>query len=173
MSNIVLIGFRGTGKTVIGKAVAKKLKRGFVDSDDLVVEMAGKSIPKIFGEDGEKKFREIEAKVIEKISKKDNLVIATGGGVPCSAKNVENLKKNGIVFLLEASAGIIFSRIQSDSNRPSLTGKKNKFGEVLHLLKERKPFYENAADFRIKTEGFSVRENAVQIIGIFNKEAEV
>lgn len=167
--NIVLIGFRGTGKTSIGMVLAKKLKMEFADSDDLIVKLAGKSIPEIFEIDGEKKFREFEAKAIEELSKKDNTAIATGGGVPCNEKSIELLKKNGLVFLLQASPEILLKRIQSDSNRPALTGKKNKLEEILHLLQERKDCYEKAADYRILSEKVSVEETAVEIIELVKK----
>lgn len=167
--NIVLIGYRGTGKTFVGRALAERLGREFVDTDDLIIERAGKSIPKIFEENGEEEFREIERRVVKEVSEKDNLVVGCGGGVAVDEENIENLKKNGVIILLEASAEKIYERIKDDSNRPSLIG-KGKFEEIKELLKYRKPFYEKAAEHRIDSEKFTIEENVEQIINYLKEK---
>src|SRR3989344_3609076 len=135
--NIALIGFRGTGKTTLCRKLAKRLGMRFVDTDKEIVKGAGKSIPEIFAEKGEKGFRAIEKKVVEKISAEGNQCIACGGGVVLDNGNVENLKRNSVLILLEARPEKIFARIRRDRNRPALTEKEG-IEEVLQLLRERK-----------------------------------
>ncbi len=161
--NIVLIGYRGTGKTFVGKALAKKFGRNFTDTDDLIIERAGKSIPRIFEEDGEEEFRKMEKGIVKEVSAKDNLVIACGGGVPVDEENVVNLKKKGVIILLEASPERIYKRIKNDKNRPALTVKPLA-GEITYLLKKRKPFYEKAADCRIDSGHNTIQENVEDIV---------
>src|SRR3972149_7672422 len=113
-SNIVLVGFMGTGKSVVGKKLAKVLKRELVDTDKLIEKKAGKPIPDIFSENGEPYFRELESKVIEDISKKEKCIIITGGGVVLREENITNLKKNGVIICLNASPKIIYERVKHD-----------------------------------------------------------
>lgn len=148
--NIVLIGFRGTGKTTIGKMIAEKLERKFLDTDEIVERDSKMKIAEIFSKFGERKFREFENSAVDYVSKKPFSVISCGGGAILNPKNVENLKKNGFLVLLECNAEKIRERISS-GNRPALTEKKS-FDEILHLLKIREPFYKNAADLTINTE---------------------
>jgi len=98
--NIVLIGLMGSGKTTIGKKIAEKLKMKFIDTDELIVQKAQKAINLIFAEDGELFFRDLESEVIEEISKQENIVISTGGGAVLREENLNNLKKNGVLFYL-------------------------------------------------------------------------
>ena len=170
--NIVLIGYRGTGKTAVGWRLAKALGREFVDTDDVIVRETGKSIPRIFAESGEAGFRKVEGSVIERVSKKDNCVISAGGGAVVREASVRALKANGIVFLLEAGPKTIFGRIGKDGNRPALT-ERNKLEEIEHVLRERKPLYERAADYRVDGEKFSVEENVSQIIEMLKKRGEL
>ena len=167
--NIALIGFRGTGKTTLCRKLAKRLRMRFIDTDREIVKIAGKNIPQIFSEKGEEGFREIEKKAVEKVSAEDNQCIACGGGVALDNGNVENLKRNSVLILLEAGPETIFARIRRDRNRPALT-KKNGMEEVLHLLNERRPFYEKAARFRVDTSDAVVEESVQEIIDLLNAE---
>lgn len=161
--NIALIGFRGTGKTTIGRELAKKLKMRFVDLDDEIVARAGKPIPTIFSEIGEAGFRGLEKKCVAEFSAFDNQCIACGGGAVLFAGNVDNLRRNSRIVLLEADERTIFERIKNDKNRPALTGLGG-IEEVRHLLEERKSFYENAADIRVDTSKNTVKKCAVEIV---------
>ncbi len=170
--NIVLIGFRGTGKSTVGRLLAKRLERDFIDSDNQIESTTGKTIKSIFGNDGEDGFRKIEADVIAELSKGDNKVISAGGGAVLREKNVRNLKGNGFLVLLEATPEIIHSRIAHDEKttrqRPSLTDKKP-LDEIKHLIAEREPAYKSAADFTVNTSYVSCEDIVNEIITIVNK----
>ena len=170
--NIVLIGFRGTGKSTVGRLLAKRLERDFIDSDKHIEDSTGKTIKRIFEDDGEEGFRKIEADVIAKLSEEDNKVISAGGGAVLREENVRNLKDNGYLVLLEATTEIIHSRIVQDEKtaqqRPSLTDKKP-LDEIKHLIAEREPAYKSAADFTINTSYVSCEDIVNEIITIVNK----
>ncbi len=150
--NLFLIGYRGTGKTTLGKIVAKKLNRKFIDTDDLIVQIAKKTIPRIFSEDGEEKFREIETNALKIASEEKNAIISCGGGIIVKEKNFKILK-TGIVCLLTASEETIYKCIYNDKNRPSLTNKDPKT-EIHEVLEFRMPLYKKAANFEISTDYF-------------------
>ena len=170
--NIVLIGFRGTGKSTVGRLLAKRLERDFIDSDKQIECSTEKTIKSIFEEDGEEGFRKIEADTIAELSKADNKVISTGGGAVLKEDNVRNLKDNGFLVLLEASPEIIHSRIAQDKKttqqRPSLTDKKP-LDEIKHLIEQREHAYKSAADFTINTSHVSCEDVVNEIITIVNK----
>lgn len=165
--NIVLIGFRGTGKTVVGKTLAQRLCREFIDADDYLEEKAGKSIAKVFAEGGEAAFRKMEREIIEELSSRDGIILAAGGGAVLDERNVKNLKKNGLIFLLEADADTIERRLASDkktgSQRPPLTDKSFR-EEIRSLLEFRKPYYEKTADHKINTSTSSTKEVVEEIL---------
>lgn len=151
MKAIYLIGFMGTGKTTIGKALGKQLKVQVTDCDDAVVENAGKSIPSIFEEEGEQGFRDMEQQTLMQLPS-DNHVIATGGGVVLRSENRAHMKRNGIIVWLEASTDEILKRLESDQTRPLLAG-GNKAERIQVLYDARKDLYEMTADIRIDTTG--------------------
>jgi shikimate kinase len=165
--NIVLIGFRGTGKTVVGKKLAQRLGRAFIDADEYLEQKAGRSIAQIFAEGGEAAFREMEREVIQGLSNRDGIILAAGGGAVLDERNVENLKKNGHIFLLEADVDTIERRLASDektdSQRPPLTDKSFK-EEIKSLLEFRRPYYERAADHKVNTSELSPEEVVQEIL---------
>ncbi|MCP4267446.1 MAG: shikimate kinase [Candidatus Brocadiaceae bacterium] len=170
--NIVLIGFRGTGKSTIGRLLAKHLGRDFIDSDQHIESSTGKTIKSIFEDEGEEGFRKIETDTIAELSKADNKVISAGGGVVLKEENVRNLKDNGFLVLLEATPEIIHSRLSQDKKtteqRPSLTDKKP-IDEIKHLIAERKPAYKSTADHTINTSYVSCEDIVNEIITVVNK----
>jgi shikimate kinase len=162
--NVVLIGYRGTGKSTVGKVVASRLGRNVVSTDAEVIKRAGQSIPDIVARDGWEHFRDLESQVCRELAESDGLVIDTGGGAILRPENVERLKRNGVLFWLTASVETIVRRISRDNQRPSLTGTKSFVDEVEEVLRERMPKYEAAANHIIPTDGRSIMQIADEIL---------
>lgn len=154
--NIVLIGYRGTGKSTVGKRVARKLGRELVSTDAEVVRRARQSIPEIVQAHGWDHFRNLESEVCRDLAGKDGLVIDTGGGAILRQDNVAALKKNGVCVWLTARVPTIVGRIGQDTQRPSLTGTKSFTEEVEEILRDREPKYQAAADYVIHTDDLPV-----------------
>ena len=150
--NIVLIGYRGAGKSAVGRRLAARLGRTLVSTDAEVVKRAHRTIPEIVAKEGWEYFRDLESDICRELADRDQLVIDTGGGAILRPQNVEALKKNGTVFWLEASVETITKRIGRDTQRPSLTGTKSFVDEIQDVLRERTPQYQAAADHVIRTE---------------------
>ncbi len=153
MKNIVLTGFMGTGKTIIGRELAKRLHMKLVDIDEEIVSAKKMTINDIFEIHGEQYFRDIETTMIKKFSREKNIIISTGGGAVLRNENIETLKKNGIIFCLTASAETILKRTGNSKDRPLLKAENPK-EKINELLAYRKPFYEKA-DVMIDTDGKS------------------
>ncbi|MCP9471012.1 MAG: shikimate kinase [Nitrospira sp.] len=162
--NVVLIGYRGTGKSTVGKIVASRLGRTVISTDAEVVKRAGRNIPEIVAQDGWDYFRDLESQVCRELAAGDGLVIDTGGGAILRPENVERLKRNGVLFWLTASVETIVRRIGHDKQRPSLTGTKSFVDEVEDVLRERTPKYQAAADHVIATDGRSLGQVADEIL---------
>lgn len=166
--NVIFIGYRGSGKTSLGKIVARNLKRKFVDIDDVIVEVAGKSIPRIFAEHGEPHFRKLETVCIKKVCKAGNLVIAFGGGAVMNKENVKVAKETGKIILLIANPEVIYQRIKGDVNRPKLIKGVSELEEINTMLKKRAAAYKAAADVVVKSEG-GLQRTAQRIVGILGE----
>ncbi len=162
--NVVLIGYRGTGKSTVGKIVAARLGRTLLSTDAEIVTRAGQSIPEIVAQHGWDYFRDLESQVCQELAGRDGLVIDTGGGAILRPQNVEALKKTGTLFWLTATVDTIAKRIGRDTQRPSLTGTKSFVEEIQEVLRERTPKYEAAADHVITTEGRSIVQIADEIL---------
>ena len=156
--NIVLIGYRGTGKSTVGKLLAARLGRELVSTDAEIIKRAKRTIPEIVTQEGWEYFRNLESDICRELASRDKLVIDTGGGAILRAQNVEALKKNGTVFWLTASVETIGKRIGGDNQRPSLTGAKSFVDEIQEVLRERTPNYQAAADYTIATDDRSVNQ---------------
>ncbi|MHA2391314.1 MAG: shikimate kinase [Promethearchaeota archaeon] len=166
-NSIALIGFMATGKSTVGMALAESLgdTYTFIETDHLIIEMAGKSIPRIFSEDGEKEFRAFENKACEKVSSLTNVIVSCGGGVVLNKKNIENLKMNCHMVLLQATLEEIFSRAMKDGkeSRP-LLNKEDPRIEIEKILNYRKSFYETAAEIIIETTGKKIDDIVREIV---------
>jgi shikimate kinase len=162
--NVVLIGYRGTGKSTVGKLVAACLDRVLVSTDAEIVKLVGQSIPKIVEQHGWEYFRDLESKVCQELAGRKGLVIDTGGGAILRSHNVEVLKETGRLFWLTASVNTITERIGQDSQRPSLTGVKSFVDEIQDVLRERTPKYQAAADYIIETDGKSATQVADEVL---------
>ncbi|HJS66217.1 MAG TPA: shikimate kinase [Nitrospiraceae bacterium] len=161
--NIVLIGYRGTGKSTVGKLLAMRLGRQFVSTDEEIIKRAKRTIPEIVAQEGWEYFRDLESDVCRELAGRDRLVIDTGGGAILRTQNVEALKKNGILFWLTASVETITKRIGRGNQRPSLTGSKSFIDEIQDVLRERTPKYQAASDHVITTDDQSIKQ-LVEII---------
>lgn len=152
--NVVLIGYRCTGKTSVGKRLAEKLRVPFYDTDDLIETAAGCTIREIVAQQGWSSFREREKEVIRTLAAGERRVIATGGGAVMDGENAEVLKRHGILIWLEADTETIVDRMCGDeescSKRPSLTG-EDICEETAEVLKMRTPVYSLLADFTVNT----------------------
>lgn len=144
-TNIVLVGFMGTGKTSVGKKLAASLGKTFVDMDEIIVEREGKPVSKIFEEDGESKFRALERALVQELAGKPNLVIATGGGIVLNPKNIEDFSATGFVVCLHAEPETILKRLKGDRTRPLLAS-TDKMERIINLLEARRPLYDSIPD---------------------------
>jgi shikimate kinase len=163
-TNIALIGFMGAGKTAVGRVLAEKLDKKLVEMDSLIELKAGKSIARIFEEDGEIAFRQLEIEITEEVATGMNQVIACGGGVVLNKINIDRLREGAIVVYLIASPEVILSRISTDSSVRPLLEKGNKATAIKELIAFRQPFYERSADIKIDTSELSIEATANKII---------
>ena len=172
MKNIVLVGYRCTGKTEVGKAVARSLSFKFIDTDEQVEKDMDMGVSQIVSEYGWPKFREIEKKAVAQVSKQAGAVISCGGGSVIDDENVDNLKRNGIVVWLGARPEVIFERMKNDSKtdsqRPNLTG-KDKLSEIKDMLSERIGKYESVSDYQVDTSDITLDEVVSEVLTIFKR----
>lgn len=167
MRNIVLIGFMGTGKTSIGRLLANRLGRPFIDSDKKIEHECGMAIRDIFATYGQAFFREKEKNVIAKIARYKNSVIATGGGVVLNPENVSRLRSNGVLITLTASLEVIVERTARRSNRPLLE-QADRVKTIAKLLQERAGLYDQG-DFIIDTD-HNTPQQVVDAILVFLRQ---
>lgn len=152
----------GTGKTSIGRRVAQSLGFDFVDTDERIIERAGKPIVEIFAQQGEESFRDLESTVLEIAVGGNNQVISTGGGVVLREKNRQMLARSGYVIWLNASPEAILDRVSRNQERPLLQT-ADPLGTIREMLKQREGLYLETADFTIDTDGLSPEETAFGI----------
>ena len=164
--NIVLIGYRGTGKTVVGELLAERLGMTYMGMDAQIVKKAGMSIPEIVEKSGWPKFRDMESEVARELAGLDHLIIDTGGGVIERPENIEALKTNARIFWLKASVEVIVSRIHQDTQRPALIAGKTFTEEIAEVLEQRTPKYQSAAHHEIDTDPLTPEQVAEMIIQI-------
>ncbi len=154
-SNIALVGFMGTGKTVVGQALAHELSFEFLDTDHLIEEACQESIPNIFEHHGENAFREMEVKVLEGLSGKKKTVISTGGGLVSHNDNIKKLKEISLVVCLWANENTIWNRVKTQKHRP-LLNRPDAYDFIRQKLEERKSHYKKA-HLLINTENRSIK----------------
>ncbi|MCH2668753.1 MAG: shikimate kinase AroK [Gammaproteobacteria bacterium] len=149
--NVFLVGAMGSGKTSVGRQLARELGMDFIDSDEEIEKSTGVDIRFIFEKEGESLFREREKAIISNLTQMENLVLATGGGSILDAKNRQLLNTNGIVVYLETSVKQQLLRTQKSKTRPLLVG-KNPEAVLTRLMASRGPLYEQVAHFSVNTE---------------------
>jgi shikimate kinase len=162
--NIVLTGFTGTGKTAVGREVAARTGRPFVDLDDLIEQRAGKSIPEIFAQDGEPAFRALEAAICGEMAAPAGLVIATGGGAVVNPANREALAAGGTVICLEADLETILQRVGRGDDRPMLAS-PDRVARIRELLAARAEAYA-ALPHHLDRAHLTISATAERVLGI-------
>ena len=165
--NLVLIGYRGTGKSAVAAILSQKLGMTAVSLDEEIIREAGMSIPEIVEQHGWPWFRDLESEIVERFARRDEAILDTGGGVVLRPQNTQNLRQGGVLFWLEASVDVIVERIQESTVRPSLTEGRSFLEEVEEVLSERLPLYRAAADRAIDTDSLTVAGVADEIIREF------
>ena len=163
MNNIYLIGMMGSGKSTVGKDLSKKLNMGFVDIDDDIEKIYDMKISEIFNDFGERKFRKMESAYFIEISKQQNNIFSTGGGIILQKENRNVLENNGLTFLLEANCQILLDRIAKIKNRPLLS-KSNPLNDMLSIWEQRKGYYYDSSHQIINTAKLSIDDVVNQII---------
>jgi shikimate kinase/3-dehydroquinate synthase len=168
-NNIALIGFSATGKTVVAQKVAERLNWVFIDTDDEIVKLSGKTIPEIFKQDGEAKFRQLEQKVLKQACHKEQVVIATGGGAIIDPQNQNLLLQTSVVVCLGAKPETIYQRLLHDTLysanpvvRPLLAG-DNPLKRIKQLKTRRQPYYA-IADWTVNTDHLTIDEVSQEVI---------
>jgi shikimate kinase len=162
--NLILVGMMGSGKTTMGRALAKHLGKVFVDSDEEIQKRTGVTIPHIFDIEGEAGFRQRETAAIDNLAGRDNMVLATGGGAVLAKQNRELLQQNGIVIYLKAGVHDLWLRTRNDRNRPLLqTGDPR--AKLTELFQQRDPLYQQVADIVIHSGKQSVHALMLQLVG--------
>lgn len=159
--NVVLVGFMGAGKSSVGRILARRLGRCFVETDDLITATEGRSIPEIFAEKGEAHFRHLEEEVVGLLALKSGDVIATGGGLPCHEGRPAALRALGTVIWLSGDFDTLYERAQRAGERPMLAGRTRE--EVEALYRAREPFYRQA-DLTVDTTAMGPDQAAAQIL---------
>jgi shikimate kinase len=159
--NIYLVGFMGTGKSSVGRELARSKKLSFVDLDELIELQQQRRISDIFAKDGEAYFRKLEKKALKQVATQDKFVVACGGGIVLDAANIKLMKKTGILVCLTASCETILKRVSASTHRPILNVACPR-QRIELLLKMRAPYYQQA-DQTVETSDLSVKQVAAKI----------
>jgi shikimate kinase len=168
--NLVLVGYRGTGKSTVASELSRRMARPVISLDRRIVERAGKPIPEIVAERGWAGFRDLEQQICTEYAGLDELILDCGGGVVEREANVQALRQNGKLVWLRAEVDTIVARIQNDTERPSLTA-KGFLEEVAEVLDRRTRLYRGAAHLEVATDGRDVSDIAREISTWFDAQA--
>jgi shikimate kinase len=161
--SIVLIGMMGAGKSCVGRCLQRRTKLALVDTDDIVGSKFGISIPEIFSKYGEQGFREAETQALQELTPVKQTIIVTGGGIVLREKNVDFLKRLGVIVWLDGNEETLFERASRAANRPLLQG-ENRREVFAEMLRARLPLYGKIGDIRIDTSVLTDEEVSVAIL---------
>jgi shikimate kinase len=161
-NNIYLVGMPGAGKTTVGRQLARRMHRSFIDADHEIEARTGVRIPLIFDIEGEQGFRDRESKVIVELAAESNLVVATGGGAVLRPENRAAIKQGGTVIYLHAVPRLLFERTRLDPNRPLLQV-ADPMGKIEELFAQRDPLYREVADIIVNSMGGSISHLVKQV----------
>ncbi len=166
-SNIVLVGFMGTGKTAVGKRLAAILNKKFYDTDHEIEKVTGLNIQQILRKHGEKRFQSEEDLAIKRLARKENSVIAIGGGVVLDSENTKFLTENGIIICLTAEPEVVYERVKRRNSRPLLK-KVTTYDSITEMMVQRDDL-NKYADFHVDTSNLEFQEIIEQIIKIYRE----
>jgi shikimate kinase len=166
IQNLVLVGFMGTGKSAVGRLVAQQLHFAFIDTDELIENEVGKTIPEIFAQQGEAAFRKYEQDVVKALSARRDTVIAAGGGLAADPSNLASLKTHSLVVCLWASPETILARVRTQTHRPLLQT-PDPLAKIRELLAQRAPAYRQA-DVQILTDFRSPKDVVQHVLHQFH-----
>ena len=161
--NLILVGLMGSGKTTMGRALAKHLDKAFVDSDEEIQQRTGVTIPHIFDIEGETGFRQRETAAIRDLVERDNMVLATGGGAVLAEQSRELMRQNGIVVYLKANVHDLWQRTRHDRNRPLLQT-ADPYAKLTELFQQRDPLYLQVADIVMQSGKQSAHALMLQLV---------
>jgi shikimate kinase len=159
--SVILVGFMGAGKSSVGRLIARRLGRCFVETDDMITAREGRSIPEIFAEKGEAYFRALEQEALGLLALKRGDVIATGGGLPCREGRLEALRALGTVVWLAGDFDALYRRALGAGNRPMLAGRSREETEALYHAREA---YYRRADLTVDTTGLGPDQVATRVL---------
>lgn len=160
--HVVLTGFMAAGKTAVGRKLARRLGREFIDTDRLIEKEAGRTIAEIFATDGEKEFRRLEREVVANLEPAGPAVIATGGGTFVDERNRERLRELGVVVCLITSIDTAVSRTKRGGKRPLAAGGR---AQMEKLFRKRMPAYRQA-DVLVETDGLSIEQSVMRVLSM-------
>ena len=169
--NIILVGFSGTGKTVVGKLLAGRLRRRFLDMDDTIAERLGASLPGIFARYGEARYRDEERLLVAEVAKAKGLVVAAGGGAILDERNYELLEKSSVIIALRASPETIQRRLEGEEPRPLLQA-PDPLARIRELKAARRRAYDRAP-YQVQTDDLlpaEVVDRIVETIEVIDEE---
>lgn len=166
--NLILVGMMGSGKTTVGRVLARHLGKAFVDSDEEIQKRTGVTIPHIFDIEGEAGFRLRETSALRELVERDNIVLATGGGAVLAGQNRELLQHNGIVIYLRTSVHDLWQRTRHDRNRPLLQT-ADPHAKLTELFLQRDPLYQQVADIVIQSGKQSAHALMLQLVDEIDK----
>lgn len=156
----------GTGKTTVGRLLADRLGMTFLDMDAVIEEREGKPITRIFAEDGEPRFREIERALVRELAARNGLVIGTGGGIVLDHANIDDFERTGLVVCLSAQPQVILDRVMHDTTRPLLAG-DDKLGKITGILEQRRVLYE-AISHQVDTSALDTEQVVEAILMLYH-----
>jgi shikimate kinase len=165
--NVILVGFMGVGKSTVGRVLARRLGRCFVETDDIITAREGRAIPEIFRLDGEARFRQLEGEALESLALKSRDVISTGGGLPCREGRMARLRELGTVIWLKGELGVALERARRSGARPMVTGRAP--DEIRALYRQRERYYRDA-HLTIDITGLTIDQVVARVLSLLRSD---